>query len=112
MAASAPFTDKNTRNAPKNLRRTSDGRKAAAAPAAAENIRAGIATTGKPSVRSNPCFACTESEKAAIGRKATRLAACAACCSTPSSIVSAGISTVPPPIPIPPKSPDTAPTRR
>ncbi len=44
-----------------------------------------------------------------IGTNAIRLSACAACCSIPANIVKRGMSSVPPPIPIPPMTPPSKP---
>ena len=100
------------RKAPKSFLKISPGRKAAITPPRTENATAGITRNHTPSPLISPCFLWTLKLKAAIGRKAKRLVACATCCSTPVKIVRAGIKIAPPPIPMPPNSPEKKPITR
>lgn len=50
-------------------------------------------------------------EKIAITKKLSKFIPCASFWSTPKKIVKIGIKRVPPPIPKPPKTPDTNPTK-
>ncbi len=97
---------------PKSFFKTSPGRYEAARLPKTDVTRAGIIIipTSPPSIR--PLLLWTERLIAAVGRKAMRLVACATCCSTPVKIVRKGIRIVPPPIPIPPKSPEKKPAAR
>lgn len=108
----APRKARNNRNNPKNLLKIIAGRREAISPPAIEVTAAGITTDNTPSVLKSPLFLCALRLNAAMGRKATRFAACAMCCSTPKNMVRTGIKRVPPPMPMPPKSPAPNPARR
>lgn len=101
----SPLTAKNTKKAPKSFLKISAGRKTAARAPATEVTSAGAIIRHTPSTLKLPLSRWTLRLKADIGKKAKRLVACAACCSTPRITVRAGIKTVPPPIPIPPSNP-------
>lgn len=75
-------------------------------------ITAGIITYKIPSVLKSPFFLCSGRANAAIGKNAIKFAACARRWSIPKISVKAGIITVPPPIPIPPKTPEIKPVTK
>lgn len=102
-------TDNISKNAPNILPRISAFAFAASRLPPTEQAHAGIIIHKSPSFLTRPFFICTNSDTAAIGANAARFIACAVFCPTEKNIVSAGISTVPPPIPIPPKTPEAAP---
>ena len=74
-----------------------------------ERAAAGTIIHGVPRASNRPPRAWTRSESAAIGKNESRLTDCARCCGTPQRMVRMGMSTVPPPIPMPPSTPPAKP---
>lgn len=106
----ACFTASIIRNTPNAFLKAFAGNTAISKLNNAVEIRAGIINAKTPSVFKRPFCLCRGRTSAAIGRNAITLVAWASRCSTPKIKVKAGIKTVPPPIPIPPKIPAANPT--
>ena len=107
-----PFMASAIKKAPKSRRSSEASRNAAAMLKTTADASAGTMTHHSPSVLRYPFFLCSASANAAMGRKAITFVACATCWLTPRNMVRTGISTVPPPMPIPPRRPASTPATR
>ena len=98
-----------TKKIPKARDRVSSLELQASSENSAHTIAAGTAVGAIECFWINPFFACTTRAIAAIGTKAIRLTAAAVFCGTSASSVISGMSSVPPPSPMPPNRPPANP---
>ena len=102
--------DSAIKNTPNPFFKISEGSAVAKNTPTMDKINDGNITYPTPSLSNNLFFECVFNASKLIGKKAKRLALCAIFCSTPPKMVSRGMVTVPPPMPMPagtpPKNPN------
>ena len=103
---------KTTKNPPNNLVKSAFETAFDKSAPPMQEIHPGTIIQSTPFLFNNLFLIWTIKDIIAIGIKLIKLTDCAVCCPTPIIIVNNGISSVPPPIPMPPSTPPTKPTNK